>query len=292
MNACIYSLECVCDLTSPAYAGKRRQRNSQVMDVDISVVPQTNPSLGLKHGHEKRDVVSRSSSKRRPASKRKTLLLDSKKEVLMGNERVDLSESGDGRLLRQPSQEVSKIPLAEMMQSYDFVQPQMAVSSKPETVPEKPQIEEPQPVAVPIIPPTTTTPPEQSADVNQPMSRPRRQSIIEYMESLQKSKYNSLSRPTSPPLATHTELKEEAIAPVQTQSINTGAAKGVFEAQGTPPSHKTEKIDLLSLARLTGGGQKIKTVDQPVKKLGIASEPVKKDNVPSWVSLAQVRISI
>ncbi len=81
--------------------GKRRKRSNQ--DVDISAVPQTNPSLGLKHGHEKLDVISRSISKRRPASKRKTLLLDSKKEVLMGNERVDLSDPGDGKLLRQAS---------------------------------------------------------------------------------------------------------------------------------------------------------------------------------------------
>ncbi len=74
-----------------------------MLDMDISSIPKTNPSLGLKHGHEKLDVVSRSASKRRPASKRKTLLLDSKKEVLMGNERVDLSDPGDGKLLRQAS---------------------------------------------------------------------------------------------------------------------------------------------------------------------------------------------
>ena len=71
------------------------------MEIDITAVPKTSPSLGLKHGHERLDVVSRSLSKRRPASLRKTLLLDSKKEVLMGKERVDLSEQGDGKPLRR-----------------------------------------------------------------------------------------------------------------------------------------------------------------------------------------------
>ena len=75
------------------------------MEADLSAVPETSPSLGLKHGHDKMDVINRSVSKRRPASKRKTLLLDSKKEVLMGNERVDLSAPGDGKLLRQQSTE-------------------------------------------------------------------------------------------------------------------------------------------------------------------------------------------
>ncbi len=51
-------------------------------------------------------------------------------------------------------------------------------------------------------------------------------------------------------------------------------------------------MDLLSLARLSSGGQKTKTVDQPVKKLGIASEPLKQENVPAWVSLAQVRMCV
>ncbi len=74
------------------------------LSMDMDAIPKTSPTLGLEHGHEKRDVVSRSLSKRRPASDRRSLLLDSKREVLMGNERVDLSKQSNGHQLKQTSQ--------------------------------------------------------------------------------------------------------------------------------------------------------------------------------------------
>lgn len=69
--------------------------------MDITEVPKTFPSLGLKHGHERLDVVTRSLSKRRPASLRSSLLLDTTKEILMGKAKVDLSEQGDVMPLRR-----------------------------------------------------------------------------------------------------------------------------------------------------------------------------------------------
>ena len=44
------------------------KESSKKISMDLSAIPQTNPSLGLAHGHDKLDLVHRSSMKRRPMS--------------------------------------------------------------------------------------------------------------------------------------------------------------------------------------------------------------------------------
>ncbi len=48
------------------------------------------PSLGLKAGHAKRDVSQRRNSKRHPATKKGSLLLEVGEAEMMGRERVEL----------------------------------------------------------------------------------------------------------------------------------------------------------------------------------------------------------
>lgn len=254
--------------------------------MDISVVPQTNPSLGLKHGHEKLDVVTRSASKRRPASKRRTLLLDSKKEILMGNERVDLSDPGDGRLLRQTSldkqvssyRQYSSVEVDTSSNTSPCLQsdsPRAVTEEQHTPKQDTPELEKPKPPAEskkPAAPRVETA----AADINQPMARPRRQSIVEYMESLHKAKYNSLSRPSQ---ALETQEEEP---PVQTTPHDTVTKTTDSNSNG----EETRQTNLIALARLTANSQKTKT--EPVKKPGMASETEKKENVPAWVSIAQV----
>ena len=62
-------------------AEKGSDEKSEKISIDLSAVPQTTPSLGLTHGHDKRDLVNRGSSKRRPMSMRESLLLSKGEEV-------------------------------------------------------------------------------------------------------------------------------------------------------------------------------------------------------------------
>ena len=72
-------------------------------DMDLSAIPQLAPSLGLREGHARRDLaVSRSSVKRRPASQRRALLLDTGEKEKMGTARVTLS-GGEKRPVRTKS---------------------------------------------------------------------------------------------------------------------------------------------------------------------------------------------
>ena len=72
-------------------------------DVDLSAIPRLAPTLGLQEGHTRRDLaVSRSSIKRRPASKRRSLLLHAGEREKMGTARVTLSE-GERRPVRTSS---------------------------------------------------------------------------------------------------------------------------------------------------------------------------------------------
>ena len=45
------------------------------VDLDFAAIPHTHPSLGVRPGHTRRDLVARSSRKRRPPSNRESLLL-------------------------------------------------------------------------------------------------------------------------------------------------------------------------------------------------------------------------
>ena len=72
-------------------------------DMDLSAIPLLAPTLGLQVGHTRRDLaVSRSSVKRRPASQRRTLLLDTGEKEKMGTARVTLWE-GEKRPVRTNS---------------------------------------------------------------------------------------------------------------------------------------------------------------------------------------------
>ena len=62
-------------------ADKESSGKGKKISMDLSAVPQTSPTLGLTHGHDKLDLVHRSSSKRRPASHRESLLLTKGEEV-------------------------------------------------------------------------------------------------------------------------------------------------------------------------------------------------------------------
>ena len=62
-------------------------------DMDLTAIPMTKPTLGLREGHARRDVVHRGSKKRRAASMKHSLLLDVNESEMMGRERVSLSEA-------------------------------------------------------------------------------------------------------------------------------------------------------------------------------------------------------
>ena len=64
---------------------------SSPVPLDLSAIPKLAPSLGLQHGHNRRDLAARSTFKRRPASTKDTLLLDTGEEERMGTQRVSLS---------------------------------------------------------------------------------------------------------------------------------------------------------------------------------------------------------
>ena len=59
------------------------KESSKKISMDLSAVPQTTPSLGLAHGHDKVDLFHRSSVKRRPMSQRETTLLTEDQQVYM-----------------------------------------------------------------------------------------------------------------------------------------------------------------------------------------------------------------
>lgn len=69
--------------------------------LDLSAIPKMSPSLGLQHGHNRRDLAARSASKRRPASMKKTLLLNTEEGERMGTQRVSLSEERSSTLPTQ-----------------------------------------------------------------------------------------------------------------------------------------------------------------------------------------------
>lgn len=169
-----------------------------------------------------------------------------------------------------------------------------------------------------------TTFEEVNNNIDEPVSRPRRQSIAEYMESLQRTKYSSLTRP--PPSTEPNTLHEEQTIqqPITvresraTDSPSFAAARKMFQQNGdvrgsqldtttSAPNYKNAVLSSRSEAtkaevkqdtspvpkpstpetnqeRPNTGGRRAKTVDQPVKKLGIASESA----TPAWISIAQV----
>lgn len=69
------------------------------VDMDFSAIPETEPTLGLVAGRDRLDTANRSLIKRRPASQKESLLLNSKEGNIMGTERVNLSQGkGDQRV--------------------------------------------------------------------------------------------------------------------------------------------------------------------------------------------------
>ena len=70
---------------------KYNRKVSEDVDMDISAIPQISPTLGLGPGRDRLSATNRSLTKRRPASLRKSLLLDSKEDEKMGTQRVELS---------------------------------------------------------------------------------------------------------------------------------------------------------------------------------------------------------
>lgn len=72
------------------------------VELDISAIPEISPTLGLVAGRDRLDARNRSLTKRRPASERKSLLLDSKEEQIMGTQRVDLSRNGEKSDVSEP----------------------------------------------------------------------------------------------------------------------------------------------------------------------------------------------
>lgn len=76
---------------------------SENVDMDISVVPETSPTLGVAVGRDRLSAINRSLTKRRPASFRKSLLLDSKEGEMMGTERVELASNKNVRKKKSAS---------------------------------------------------------------------------------------------------------------------------------------------------------------------------------------------
>ena len=73
---------CVYVLISPKIIPHAADRESgKKVSMDLSAVPQTTPSLGLAHGHDKVDLVHRSSTKRRPMSQWESVLLTQDQQV-------------------------------------------------------------------------------------------------------------------------------------------------------------------------------------------------------------------
>ena len=78
--------------------------------MDLSAVPRTAPTLGLKEGRERVDLAVRSATKRRPAIWKTSLYLDITDPERLGESRIELGKptrevllSYLVRLLLQPS---------------------------------------------------------------------------------------------------------------------------------------------------------------------------------------------
>ena len=70
MYVCAYAREDILHCTCYFYLPP-----NSAPDLDLAAIPRTIPSLGRCPGHTRRDLVARSSVKRRPASHRAALLL-------------------------------------------------------------------------------------------------------------------------------------------------------------------------------------------------------------------------
>ena len=70
MYVCAYAREDILSYTCYFYLSP-----NSAPDLDLAAIPRTVPSLGRRPGHTRRDLVARSSVKRRPASHRAALLL-------------------------------------------------------------------------------------------------------------------------------------------------------------------------------------------------------------------------
>ena len=88
----------------------RRRADAANQDLDLSAVPRTFPTLGLKEGHERVGLAVRSATKRRPAIWKASLNLDVTDPERLGQSRIDLGKptrevllSYLVRLLLQPS---------------------------------------------------------------------------------------------------------------------------------------------------------------------------------------------
>ncbi len=59
---------------------KYNMKLTEELDMDISVIPETSPTLGVAVGRTRIDAINRSLTKRRPPSLRHSVNLDSKEE--------------------------------------------------------------------------------------------------------------------------------------------------------------------------------------------------------------------
>lgn len=79
--------------------------NRKVSNMDISAIPLTSPTLGVAVGRDRLAVTNRSLTKRRPASLKQSLLLDSKQDEIMGIQRVELTPNKNVRTVQLASSE-------------------------------------------------------------------------------------------------------------------------------------------------------------------------------------------
>lgn len=91
----------VCSTSADIQPGemKYHRKLSEDVDMDISAIPEISPTLGLAAGRDRLSATNRSLTKRRPASFRQSLLLDSKEDEIMGKQRVDLTPNKNVRML-------------------------------------------------------------------------------------------------------------------------------------------------------------------------------------------------
>lgn len=78
--------------------GEIKYNKKVTENMDLSDVPETVPTLGVAAGRDRLDTANRSLVKRRPASQKQSLLLDSTEDKIMGTGRVDLSQMADNKV--------------------------------------------------------------------------------------------------------------------------------------------------------------------------------------------------
>lgn len=217
---------------------------------------------------------------------RKTLLLDTEDSALMGTKRVDLSAEHDDRPVRRqtmPSQSTAQKNKKEK-----------GSKSKDDS----------------SLVFATKTPP--TSPVKQPQKEKEKK---EEREREEKEKENE--KPTNHVLEAHINRMKSPLFSPSTNDLSTSTAAVVKKQLSQNGANKsfqlptrqsvvseTNSQDSTPNSSLQRAGRRVKTVDTPVKTLGIASESSKTEssspvklrrprdeavNTPSWVAIAQVK---